>query len=109
VQQFRFDSFYQEAPGGIWTDEYGGSKGLEIIPNTRMEAQVGIPPYFFHEAPNMPDGFGDVSILLKSRVFSAPEGQGRLFSWVFPRRVVSLGNPAERAGIHGLVADDRGG
>jgi hypothetical protein len=73
VQQFRFDSYYQEAPGGVWTSEYGAGKGLEIIPNTRMEVQVGIPPFFFHEVPNAPDGFGDVSIFLKFRAFSAPE------------------------------------
>ena len=83
VQQFRFDSFYQQAPGGIWTSEYGGAKGLEIIPNTRMEVQVGIPPYFFHQAPNLPDGFGDISMFLKFRAFSAPEGKGGYFIGFF--------------------------
>lgn len=82
VQQFRFDSFFQQA-AGIWTEEYGAGKGLEIIPNTRMEVQVGIPPYFSHEASNVPDGFGDVSIFLKFRAFSAPEGKGDYFIGLF--------------------------
>jgi hypothetical protein len=82
VQQFRFDSFFQQA-AGVWTEEYGGGKGLEIIPNTRMEVQVGIPPYFSHGASNVPDSFGDVSIFLKFRAFSAPEGKGDYFVGFF--------------------------
>jgi hypothetical protein len=82
VQQFRFDSYFQQA-AGVWTEEYGGGKGLEIIPNTRMEVQVGIPPYFNHGASNVPDSFGDVSIFLKFRAFSAPEGKGDYFVGFF--------------------------
>jgi hypothetical protein len=83
VQQFRFDTYYQSARNGVATDVYGAGKGLEIIPNTRMEVQVGIPPYFFRHAPNIPDGFGDVSIFLKFRVASAPEGRGGYFLGIF--------------------------
>jgi hypothetical protein len=82
VQQFRFDSYFQQATG-IGTNEYGGGKGFEIIPNTRMEVQVGIPPYFSHDASNLRDGFGDVSIFLKFRAFSAPEGKGDYFVGFF--------------------------
>jgi hypothetical protein len=82
VQQFRFDSYFQQA-SGVWTQEYGAGKGLEIIPNTRMEVQIGIPRYFSHGAPNVPDGFGDVSIFLKFRAFSAPEGKGDYFVGFF--------------------------
>ena len=82
VQQYRFDTQYQEA-GGVWTANYGSMKGLEIIPNTRMEVQVGIPPYISHQAASLPDGFGDVSILLKFRAFSATEGEGDYFVGFF--------------------------
>lgn len=82
VQQFRFDSHFQQA-SGAWTYEYGGGKGLEIIPNTRMEVQVGVPPYFSHGTSNVPDGFGDVSILLKFRASSEPEGKGDYFVGLF--------------------------
>ena len=83
VQQFRFDAYYQTARNGVATDEYASGKGLEIIPNTRMEVQVGIPPYFFRHAPNIPDGFGDVSIFLKFRIASAPEAKGGYFLGLF--------------------------
>jgi len=82
VQQYRFDTQYQEA-GGVWTANYGSMKGLEIIPNTRMEVQVGIPPYISHQAASLPDGFGDVSVLLKFRAFSATEGEGDYFVGFF--------------------------
>jgi len=81
VQQFRFDSSYQQAPTVMWN--YGGGKGVEIIPNERLEMQVGIPPYFVHKAQNATDGFGDVSMLLKFRAFSAPEGKGNYFLGFF--------------------------
>jgi hypothetical protein len=81
VQQFRFDSLHQESPAETWT--HGGGKGLEIIPNTRMEVQVGIPPYIVHKTTNVPDGFGDISIFLKFRAFSAPEGKGNYFLGFF--------------------------
>jgi hypothetical protein len=83
VQQFRFDAHYQSAPNGVRTDEYGSGRGIEIIPNTRMEVQVGLPPYFFRHAPNIPDGFGDVSIFLKLRLASAPEARGGYFLGLF--------------------------
>ena len=44
---------------------------------------MGIPPYFFHQAPNLPDGFGDISMFLKFRAFSAPEGKGGYFIGFF--------------------------
>jgi hypothetical protein len=82
VQQFRFDTYYQFSTARVGTDDYGGQKGLEIIPNTRMEVQVGIPPYMFNRAPS-PDGFGDVTIFLKFRAFSATEGHGDYFVGFF--------------------------
>jgi hypothetical protein len=97
VQQFRFDSFFQQA-AGIWTEEYGGGKGLEIIPNTRMEVQVGIPPYFRHEASTQPDGFGDVSIFVKFRAFSAPEGKGDYFLGFFLGGVFPSATPPNGLG-----------
>jgi hypothetical protein len=48
-----------------------------------MEVQVGIPPYFSHGGSKVSDGFGDVSIFLKFRAFSAPEGKGDYFVGFF--------------------------
>jgi hypothetical protein len=97
VQQFRFDSYFQQA-AGVWTEQYGGGKGLEIIPNTRMEVQVGVPPYFSHGSSNVPDGFGDVSIFVKFRALSAPEGKGEYFVGLFLGGVFPSGNPPNGLG-----------
>jgi hypothetical protein len=72
VQQFRFNSYDQQAPHGVETDEYGGMKGLEIIPNSRMEVQVGVPPYFFHQSPTIGRvwrrlHFSEISSVLSAR------------------------------------------
>jgi hypothetical protein len=83
VQQFRFDSYWQEASNRTWSANYGASKGLEIIPNRRMEVQVSIPPPYMVHPPGVPDGFGDVSIFLKFRAFSATEGKGDYFLGAF--------------------------
>ena len=83
VEQFRFDTQYQTGANGYETSNYGAGHGLEIIPNTRMEVQVGIPPYLFHDQPNVASGFGDVSIFLKLRLLSAPEGKGGYFVGIF--------------------------
>ena len=81
VQQFRFDSLHQQAPDSV--SNFGGGKGVEIIPNTRMEIQVGLPPYVLHSAPNVPNGFADVTMFLKFRAYSAPEGKGDYFVGLF--------------------------
>lgn len=99
VQQFRFDSWYQSAnPSGAETNEYGAGRGLEIIPNTRMEVQVGIPPYYFHQSRNTPDGFGDVSVFLKFRVASAPDGKGGYFFGFFLGGSFPSGSPPNGMG-----------
>ena len=82
VQQFRYDMYWQEDVNANWTANYGASKGLEIIPNSRIEVNVGIPPYMVHQT-NVPDGFGDVSLFVKFRAFSAPEGKGDYFVGAF--------------------------
>jgi hypothetical protein len=82
VQQFRFDSYWQPTGHGQGSYDFGAQKGLEIIPNSRMEVQVGIPPYIEHTGP-MPGGFGDVSIFMKFRAFSAPGEKGDYFVGFF--------------------------
>jgi hypothetical protein len=83
VQQFRYDSYWTPTGHGNGSYDFGAQKGLEIIPNSRMEVQVGVPPYIDHTSPGMPDGFGDVSIFLKFRAFSAPEEKGDYFVGFF--------------------------
>ena len=82
VQQYRYDSSWQENSDATETDNYGNGRGLEIIPNTRMEVQIAPPPYIVHNG-NIADGNGDTSLFIKFRAFSASEGKGKYFVGLF--------------------------
>jgi hypothetical protein len=83
VEQFRYDMSWQQDPtGNTITSNYGASRGLEIIPTTRLEVGIFPPNYLVHESKT-PDGFGDLSWQVKFRAFSAPEGKGDYFVGLF--------------------------
>src|SRR5216684_1808100 len=76
VQQFRYDMSWQQDPSaGTITSNYGNSRGLEIIPSSRLEVGIFPPSYVVHQT-NVPNGFGDLSYQVKFRAFSGTEGQG---------------------------------
>ncbi len=98
VQQYRYDMSWQQDPvGGTVTSNYGGSRGLEFIPTTRLEVGFSPPPYLVHKS-SLPDGFGDFSFLVKYRAFSAPEGQGDYFVGFFFGGSFPTGTPPNGAG-----------
>jgi hypothetical protein len=73
-QEYRFDMSRQVQPNGTTVlDNYGGSKGLEIIPASHIELLINPPPYIVRSINGVPDGFGDVSFLLKCRFFASNE------------------------------------
>ena len=82
TQQFRYDMGWQSTSAGVLTSNYGSGKGLEIIPTMHMEVQIAIPPYIVHESKTV-DGFGDLSVTVKYRLFSAPETKGFYFVGAF--------------------------
>jgi hypothetical protein len=83
VQQYRYDMSWQQDPtGGTITSNYGASRGLEIIPATRLEVGIFPPAYFVHQSKT-PDGFGDLSWQVKFRAFSATEAKGDYFVGFF--------------------------
>jgi len=82
VEQYRYDLSRQVDVNGAVTSNFGASRGLEIIPTTRLEIGISPPPYLAHQSA-APDGFGDVSFQVKYRAFSAPEGKGDYFVGVF--------------------------
>ncbi|MCU1285384.1 MAG: hypothetical protein JWO13_1734 [Acidobacteriales bacterium] len=83
VQQYRYDMSWQQDPtGGTVTSNYGASRGVEIIPTTRLEVGIFPPPYLVHQS-NVTDGFGDFSCQVKLRAFSATEGKGDYFVGFF--------------------------
>jgi hypothetical protein len=97
VQQFRYDGYVQQDPNGTWTTNAGTGRGMEIIPNTRLEVAFAMPPYLTHQS-SVPDGSGDWSFLMKFRAFSAPEGKGAYFVGFVLNAAFPTGNTANSTG-----------
>ena len=83
-QEFRFDTFWQTGNTGITTDNYGGAKGLELIPQKNIEVILVAPPaYIVHNNPKVLDGFGDWSFLVKYRLAAGNEEHGNYILTAF--------------------------
>jgi hypothetical protein len=103
VQQFRYDSSWQQdSPSGAITSNYGASRGLEIIPTTRLEVALFPPNYLVHQS-SVPDGFGDFSYQIKYRAFSAPEDRGDYFVGFFFGGSFPSGTPPDGLG-HSILS-----
>ena len=77
TQSFHYDLFFQEPPGGSRLNNYGGGKGLEVIPSENIEVVLAVPPYEQRTGPNSANGFGDrPSVLMKYRFLSANREHG---------------------------------
>jgi hypothetical protein len=98
VEQYRYDMSWQQDPsGGTVTANYGASRGLEIIPATRVEVGIFPPGYLVHQSKT-PDGFGDLSWQVKFRAFSATEGKGDYFVGFFLGGSFPTGTPPNGIG-----------
>lgn len=74
-EEFRFDALVQGSPTGNVASLDGG-KGLELIPSRNTELLINLPPYLLHQNPAAPDGWGDLSFLMKYRFLSRNEQHG---------------------------------
>jgi len=109
-QELRYDLAWRKQPDGTTLANYGGSKGLELIPTSRTELIVGVPPYIVH-GNTAHDGFGDMSFLLKYRLLSANEENGSYILTVFLGATVPTGsyrNGANDAVVTPTVAFGKG-
>jgi len=98
VQQFRYDMSWQQDPTvNTITSNYGASRGLEIIPTTRLEVGIFPPSYVVHQSKT-PDGFADLAWQVKFRAFSAPEGKGDYFVGFFLGGSFPTGTPPNGQG-----------
>ena len=83
-QEFRYDLSRQVQPNGTAIlENYGGSKGLELIPARHVELIVSPPPYIVRSFNGVPDGFGDLSFLLKYRFLTGNEEHGNYILTAF--------------------------
>src|SRR2546428_6744076 len=78
-QEVREDFLWQPRPNGRYLTNYGGQKGLELIPTENTEIIIGIPTYQMLRTPNKPFkevGWADENLLLKYRFLAANEEHG---------------------------------
>jgi hypothetical protein len=111
VQQYRYDMSWQQDPsGGTTTSNYGASRGLEIIPTTRLEVGVSPPNYLVHQSAQK-DGIGGLAWQVKFRAFSATEHKGDYFVGFFIGGSFPTGQPPNGTGhtiLSPTVADAKG-
>jgi hypothetical protein len=82
-QEFRYDLQCQTHNNGVTTDNYGVSKGLEIIPQKNTEVILAVPPYIVNNPDSPQDGFGDWQFLVKYRIAAANEEHGNYILTAF--------------------------
>jgi len=75
-QEVRYDIYWQRNPNGSVQENYGNSKGLALIPFSRVEIGIDAPPVFVHHEPRVKDGLGDFSVIAKFRVLGANREKG---------------------------------
>jgi hypothetical protein len=76
-QEFRYDQSWQDRPHDVTLDNYGGGKGLELIPTFNTEVIIGVPTYQVRDTPaGHTTGWADETLLLKYRFAAANEEHG---------------------------------
>ena len=109
-QEYRYDQFFQSAQNGHAVNNFGGSKGLELIPYYNTEVILGVPAWINHggsiELPTKKhavttDGWADETFLLKYRLLSSNEEHGNYIVTAFMGFSAPTGDDGNSAG-HGL-------
>ncbi|MGH7815002.1 MAG: hypothetical protein ACREQI_13510 [Candidatus Binataceae bacterium] len=85
-------------PYTLTTDNFGGGKGLELIPEEHTEIIVGMPAFLKRSSPRNTDGFGDLSYLVKLRLLSGNEQHGNYIVTAFMGFTVPTGSKVNGAG-----------
>jgi hypothetical protein len=92
-QEVRYDLVWQRRPDGSTLENYGNSKGLELIPAEKVEVILGIPAYLVHDQTPAQNGFADWRMLVKYRLLSHNEQSGNDIVTVFLDLSVPTGSP----------------
>jgi hypothetical protein len=109
-EEFRYDIAWQQTSSGALNENYGFSKGLELIPAERVEIIISPPPYIAHGSTET-DGFSDVSFLLKYRLLAGNEQHGNYILTVFLGATAPTGhakNGTQDATVTSTIAAGKG-
>jgi hypothetical protein len=91
-EEFRYDIFWQTNNKGVTTENYGGAKGLELIPSEHLELIFVAPPaYIVRNNPAVHDGLSDWGFLIKYRLLSSNEERGKYILTAFFQATVPTG------------------
>lgn len=82
-QELRYDQYSETLPGGHTLDNYGGNKGLELIPFQNVELIVGVPAWETENTTPNKSGWADETFLVKYRILSANEENGNYILTAF--------------------------
>lgn len=100
-QEYRFDLDADSLSSGSGgTVDYGGGKGLELIPWARTEVVIGEPGYQASSTKALLSGWGDLAGAIKFRLAAAPAGQGDYVATIF----LTATAPTGTAGVDPPVA-----
>ena len=91
-EEVRYDQFFQSSRNGLATDNFGGGKGIELIPFQSTEVIVGVPAFLKRNIPRNTDGFADWPFLVKLRLLSANEEHGNYIVTAFMGFTVPTGS-----------------
>jgi hypothetical protein len=100
-QEFRYDVGQQTKPSGETDYTFGGGKGLELVVAPRLQILMGLPSYAVHTPRGPSNGFGDIPLMLKFRLASAPRGKGDYLLTLIISATVPTGSQA--VGMHDAV------
>ncbi len=107
LEQFRYDQLWQSQPHGIATDNFGGSRGLELIPWNEIEVILALPPWIAHTGTTQhptktsqptTDGWGDDTFLVKYRLLTANAEHGDYILTAFMGFSAPTGDDGNSAG-----------
>ena len=110
-QEVRADFDHEDIPGGYTVWNIDGGKGLEIIPASRIELIINVPPYFVRSNPTTPGGWCDEVFLMKFRMFSGNEEHGNYILTAFLAGSYATGtykNGARGSSITPTIAGGKG-
>lgn len=94
-EEFRSDITWTPVAGGGALN-YGGGKGLELIPTEKTEIILGVPPYLVPVTGD--SGFGNMPITLKYRFAARNEESGNYIVTAFLAGGIPYGKFASRYG-----------
>jgi hypothetical protein len=73
-------------------NNFGGTKGLLLIPAERVNLVISPPPYISHENPKAHDGFGDMGLLMRYRLVAGNEENGNYVVTAFLGATIPTGS-----------------